>query len=409
MTATAEDKRIHSDVLATADFFLSWEKNGVRHTDGYHAPRVNFWRDILPDEMRSRLEGSRAGDRVECPIPEGRLVLANSKRGVHRLRRRHLGKTLPDGRPFRPKIGRFYPQGLLRGVAGVFQGNLAPFRCLDMDETSMLADVNHPLAGVDLHFSARVHDVREKFEEHGGTSIDWFETVATGPGMQARAFGKETDFFHDGAFLRSDPTEDSRFYHSPRMVQHIDDTAGQLIRSLYGDLLVGRDRILDLMASWHSHLPDGLSSRRVEGLGMNPDELGANPRLDAFTVHDLNKDPRLPYGNGLFDAVICSLSIEYLIRPMDVVAEVRRVLRPGGLFALTFSDRWFPTKAIGLWSDLHPFERMGFVLELLLRDGGFGSMESFSIQGYPRPDGDKYAHQRATSDPVFAVWGTTSE
>lgn len=409
MTAAAEDKRIHSDVLATADFFLSWEKNGVRHTDGYHAPRVNFWRDILPDEMRSRLEGARTGDRVECTIPADRMLPRNFKGGIHRVHRRNLGKTLPDGRPFDPRIGRFYPQGLLRGVSGVFRGNLAPFRCLDMDQTTILTDVTHPLAGVDLLFSAHVHDVRDKFEEHGGTSIDWFETVASGPGMQARASGRPTDFFHDGAFVRPDPTKDSRFYHSPRMVPHIDDTAARLLRSLYGDLLTGRERVLDLMASWDSHLPEGLSLQRMEGLGMNRVELGANPRLDAFTVHDLNEDTRLPYDSGRFDAVICSLSVEYLVRPMEVVADVRRVLRPGGLFALAFSDRWFPPKAIGLWPDLHPFERMGFVLELLLRDGGFGRMESFSIQGYPRPEGDKYAHQRAASDPVFAVWGITPE
>ena len=84
-----------------------------------------------------------------------------------------------------------------------------------------------------------------------------------------------------------------------------------------------------------------------------------------------------------------------------------RVLAPGGIFIVTFSNRWFPPKAIQLWKELHPFERMGLVRELFSRAGGFERLETFSSQGWPRPDDDKYAGQMPFSEicALAAVFG----
>ncbi|MGB5639589.1 MAG: methyltransferase domain-containing protein, partial [Sedimenticolaceae bacterium] len=103
--------------------------------------------------------------------------------------------------------------------------------------------------------------------------------------------------------------------------------------------------------------------------------------------------------------VICSLSVEYLIKPFEVFAEVARVLRPGGRFIVTFSNRWFPPKVINVWEAIHEFERPGLVMEYFLRDGMFENLETWSIRGLPRPADDKYADRRQDSDPVYAVWG----
>lgn len=64
----------------------------------------------------------------------------------------------------------------------------------------------------------------------------------------------------------------------------------------------------------------------------------------------MNKKPQLPYEDGSFDAVVCALSIDYLIRPVTVLREMTRVLRPGGFVAVIFSNRLFITKAIALWA-----------------------------------------------------------
>jgi SAM-dependent methyltransferase len=97
--------------------------------------------------------------------------------------------------------------------------------------------------------------------------------------------------------------------------------------------------------------------------------------------------------------------VEYLTRPFDVFAEAARVLKPGGVFAATFSNRWFPPKVIRVWPVLHEFERMGLVLEYFLNSGKYNQLQTYSLRGLPRPANDKYAAQLPYSDPVYAVWG----
>jgi ubiquinone/menaquinone biosynthesis C-methylase UbiE len=138
---------------------------------------------------------------------------------------------------------------------------------------------------------------------------------------------------------------------------------------------------------------------------MNQKELEANSRLSDYVVHDLNTHPRLPFNDKAFDAVICSVSIEYLIHPYEIFAEITRVLEPGGVFMVTFSNRWFPPKVINIWPELHEFERMGLVLEFFLKSGQYENLHTYSMRGLPRPKDDKYYAQILFSDPVYAIWG----
>jgi SAM-dependent methyltransferase len=126
-----------------------------------------------------------------------------------------------------------------------------------------------------------------------------------------------------------------------------------------------------------SHLPEAarLPLGRVVGLGMNAAELAANPQLAAYDVQDLNAEPRLPYPDAAFDAVLCAVSIQYLTRPLAVFAEVARVLRPGGRVAVATSHRCFPTKAIRAFHVLPPRDRLALIALYLERAGGFAPAE----------------------------------
>jgi SAM-dependent methyltransferase len=188
-------------------------------------------------------------------------------------------------------------------------------------------------------------------------------------------------------------------------VDHLDRVAIGEIRALYGRLAPPGSRILDLMSSWHSHLPEALAAGAVVGLGLNQAELEANPVLSARLVQDLNAEARLPFADGIFDAVVCTASVEYLVEPFATFREVARCLRRDGIFVVTFSNRWFPPKAIAIWETIHEFERLGLVLEYFLESGLFRDLETWSLRGLPRPPDDKYAGQLAHSDPVYAVWG----
>lgn len=226
-----------------------------------------------------------------------------------------------------------------------------------------------------------------------------------GPGMQARWNRQPTDFWAGNPFERADEESDAVFYARPRVVNHIDRCASGQISDLYSRLLGKGNVVLDLMASWNSHLPADIGLNEVVGLGMNHEELKSNPELDDYVVHDLNADPVLPFESEKFDAVICTVSVEYLTRSLDVFREIYRVVKPGGLFIVTFSNRWFPPKAIKIWSQLHDYERMGLVLEYFLLCNGFADLQTWSVRGFPRPEDDKYAGRLSSSDPVFAAWG----
>jgi SAM-dependent methyltransferase len=194
------------------------------------------------------------------------------------------------------------------------------------------------------------------------------------------------------AFARSDESSDALFYVQPRFVEHIDEVAIADVVRLHREYLPAGGEILDLMSSWVSHLPPDIAYARVTGLGMNAEELAANPRLDAFVVHDLNASPELPFADASFDAATICVSIQYLVDPIVVLGDLRRVVRPGGRAIVTFSNRCFPTKAVAIWQVLH--------------DGGHVELVTtyFEIAGWKGIE--HVGSPRRPHDPLYAVIAT---
>ena len=400
-----DTNRITSDSVLDLIFNLKWKSNRVVHTDSYQASRVNMWRDLLPPALLDILMNKDAGERVQVPLEDGEAVKAFTSQNLFDIHCTQFDRQRSKDMVSEPRLGRFYPKGLLKGIAGIFKANVQPFRCVGLKNGHMTIDFNHPLAGKNLHLSVVIGKVGLKSVERGGKSIDWMETLTNGPGMQARWQNQKTDYFSDDAFVRDDDQPDANFYRKPRFVCHIDDTACEMVRNTYGRFLTDGMQVLDLMSSWQSHIHANLKLDRLVGLGLNEDELNRNSQLSDVRVHDLNADSKLPFESNTFDAVVNTASVEYLTDPLAVFRDVSRILRPDGYFILTFSNRWFPTKAIKIWQELHEFERMGLVLEYFLRTGGFKDLQTYSIRGLPRPHDDKYFPELLFSDPVYAVWG----
>lgn len=196
------------------------------------------------------------------------------------------------------------------------------------------------------------------------------------------------------AFAKADPSPDAEFYVQPRFVTHIDDDAIAAVTNLYRELFPPGGAVLDLMSSWVSHLPDDVAFAEVVGHGMNAAELEANPRLSRWFVQDLNRDPELPLADASLDAAAICVSIQYLQRPVEVLREVGRALRPGGVVAITFSNRCFPTKAVAIWQALDGPEQCRLVA-LYLRRAGFAEVEARDLPPARRWGGD----------PLWAVVG----
>jgi SAM-dependent methyltransferase len=193
------------------------------------------------------------------------------------------------------------------------------------------------------------------------------------------------------AFARQDEGADLAFYVPPRLVTHIDEAAIAALTRRYAALLKPGDRVLDLMSSWVSHLPDDLPLD-VVGHGMNADELAANPRLRRWFVQDLNRTSVLPEADGTFAAVLVCVGVQYLQRPLTVLREVRRVLMPGGIVVASFSNRCFPSKAVAIWRALD-MAGQAALIRRYLEKAGFHAIEAQLLA-----DG-------RSGDPLVAVEG----
>ena len=198
--------------------------------------------------------------------------------------------------------------------------------------------------------------------------------------------------FPPHAFNRIDDSDDALFYAPARLVTHIDEGAIAALSAFYAEVLKSGDRVLDLMSSWVSHLPGSLELGEVIGHGMNAEELAANPRLTRWFVQDLNRDPSLPLADASLDAVLCCVSVQYLRRPVEVFAEVRRALRPGAPFVVSFSNRCFPTKAVAIWRSLDMTSHAALV-RLYFERAGFTVVTAHALAN------------GATCDPLIAVIG----
>jgi SAM-dependent methyltransferase len=197
------------------------------------------------------------------------------------------------------------------------------------------------------------------------------------------------------AFEKGDRGDDLAFYAPPRLVTHIDEAAVAALSAFYAALIPPDAVVLDLMSSWVSHLPDTLRTTEVIGHGMNPVELAANPRLDRWFVADLNAAPVLALDDASADAALCCVGVQYLQRPVEVFAEVRRVLRAGAPFAVSFSNRCFPTKAVRIWRSLD-LAGQARLVGLYMERAGFDLAEAEILT-----DG-------STSDPLIVVTGRAS-
>jgi SAM-dependent methyltransferase len=194
-------------------------------------------------------------------------------------------------------------------------------------------------------------------------------------------------------FERVDGSSDRLFYSFPRKVVHLDDAAIAAVKQLFRQVLLPHGVVLDLMSSWRSHWPGGFPKQRLIGLGLNTEEMSENPDLDASVVHDLNADPRLPFEEGFFDAAVLTVSVQYLIHPIQVFQEVNRILKPGGLFVVIFSNRMFPTKAVAVWRACNDEQHAGLVASYFRYAGNF---EGIDIQDHT-PPAEEY------TDPVYVV------
>ena len=407
MQNSAQHRVLDNKGLAAVTFTLHWSDGRAEHEDEMHVEKFSVWReaDFLPAAIGSRIPGMCAGASAQAELSAGEVTgdwdaareICGSLSGFDRNYR--------HGLTVEPRLGGFYPRGIFHGFRDIVPDAVEPARITALDEATMCVDMNHPLACFPLKVVLQLVEVLPGSDMRGGRCSSPLDGLARFPGLAAPLpGGVDTSYGDDEqAMARMDERDDAVFYSTSRMLQHLDAHALATVNALYRRLLPIDADVLDLMASHDSHL-QGCRLRSLHVLGMNADELQANCAATAQRVQNLNEEQTLPFEDASLDAVVCTVSVEYLNQPQSIFAEVLRVLRPGGIFISTFSNRCFPTKAIRVWGDLHEFERVGMLTQWL-QHAGFHNLHTFSSRGWPRPTDDAHAGETGLSDPVYAIWG----
>ena len=200
----------------------------------------------------------------------------------------------------------------------------------------------------------------------GKTAVDWPYTAAD--------------------LNRLDNSIDSNFYDEPRYVTHIDDRAIELLTEYYRkEFMAGKKRdpldVLDLCSSWISHLPTDVKYGRVAGVGMNEKELKANKQLTEYYVQDMNQQPALSqFDDNSFDVICNVVSVDYLTKPLEIFKEMHRILRPGGVSLMSFSNRCFPSKAVAMWLQADDIGRLTIVASYYHYSAEWNSIEALDLK-----------------------------
>ncbi|MCG8489878.1 MAG: class I SAM-dependent methyltransferase [Chromatiales bacterium] len=404
---TEPSRVLESQGLASVTLTAHWSDTQASHEERLHVEKFSIWReaDMLPTPIGRHLAGRQQGDLLEATIQPGDILENwHSARQIV-TKPASFDRHHRPGLEVSPRLGRFYPQGFFKGVAGIYSEAAEPARIIELSDNRLKVDLNHPLARTPIHLQLAIDKILSGYDRRGGRCDNPLDELLKFAGLAAPLeSGEDTDFGDDANGLRRmDDRPDQTFYTTPRLIQHLDSLARQQINTLYRRLIPARAETLDLMASFDSHV-QGIDLSKLHLLGMNQKELSENRAAETRLIQDLNENPSLPFDSDSLDAILCTASIEYLTQPAEVLAETLRVLRPGGILLVSFSNRWFPTKAITIWSEMHEVERLGMVTQWL-RQAGYSELNTFSARGWPRPADDLHAGQTPYSDPVYAVWG----
>ena len=393
--------------LASATLTLNWSDDRARHEDRLHVASfsVRQLAELLPPDIALKIPGMRTGEQTRAELRPGDAVDAWEPNRQKSMKPCGFDRSHRLGLEVQPRVGRFYPRDCFQGVYDVRGESMAPARITGLTIEWMDVDLNHPLARFPMQLGFRLERIMPGLDRNGGDCNSPLDDLFQYPGLAAPLpDNRDTDYGdHGNGMSRLDDRPDLLFYAEARLVQHLDARALETVNALYRRLIPAQAEVLDLMASFDSHL-QGVSTSRLHVLGMNAEELAANRAANNSWVQDLNESPALPFKTDSLDALVCTVSIEYLVRPANVLEEALRVLRPGGVIVLAFSNRCFPSKTIAIWTELHEFERVGMLTQWL-RQAGFADLHTFSSRGWPRPPRDPQTWLTAYSDPVYAVWG----
>ena len=211
-----------------------------------------------------------------------------------------------------------------------------------------------------------------------------------------------------------DERDDALWYARPRFCVHVDDGFLEQLTRLYRQRTTPEFACLDLCASHVSHYPYAYAY--VLGHGLNREELERNDQfrrgMNTFFVRNFNEHPVVDAPDRTFDMVSMCVSIQYMQRGEELFREIFRVLKPGGVAIISYSNRMFYEKAVSVWRDGTGYSRTQLVKSYFQNVNGFTEPEVITEvlpDGIEDKKGNKFVKmmktfvKRTSSDPFYAV------
>jgi SAM-dependent methyltransferase len=163
-----------------------------------------------------------------------------------------------------------------------------------------------------------------------------------------------------------------------------DMAAARRVRTVIEYLQISpRERVLDCGCGlgWFLKVVEEITPCRLSGIDSDLPRL-RSARRELFPATGLvaGDVTRLPYADATFDKIILSEVLEHLPDDRSGLLEVRRVLKPGGLLAITVPNRDYPV----LWDPINRGrEKLGLAP---IRDGFFGGIWTHHVRLYRREE-----------------------
>lgn len=387
---------------------IQWQDDFAHYTDQYFLLKTNFWRDFYPAKFDYQIKRAELNETLSIKYAPGELMESEfHKHNIIKISKDQFNQFYGGPIAIIPTIGRFYPRGMLDDVPDCFKLDNRPFRLVDIDNDNdtLTVDLNHPLADQALTLTATITDVFDANQQNGGRCNEIAELITfNGPGLQRLLADQPFDFSQNMPFARTMEDDDTTFYDALETQPIVDRVALEQLTQYYAKFIKDNDKVLDLMAGPDSFYPNDLKNIQLTVLGVKEKDLNDNPRAQQRIVHNVNQQTELNFADQSFDIVSCAFAVEYMTQPIELFKQIHRILKPGGLFIVSFSDLFFSQKATRLWHDLHAFERPGIVLEYF-RQSGFEQMDYQSIRGLIRHDDDPFKNKTVHSCPMFMLSG----
>lgn len=145
----------------------------------------------------------------------------------------------------------------------------------------------------------------------------------------------ESDYVESKLFFnQSDPTPTQK-----KLIAYVNQT-------ILGDLT---GRILSIFSGNESYYSPGKISEFV-ALSPVSDHLEESESFSIRFLHDFETDSKLPFDDGVFDAALFNFHIGKLTRPIEFFREVARVLKPEGVFLVTFIHPHYSKQFTRMWA-----------------------------------------------------------